>query len=428
MFAQKHSIVVWGSVVLLAAWLVGCSSNAARIQVSPTPTVPPSIDWSRATQPQIDQLAQRYLGTLSLDQRIGQLFMQGFSTIGYADDNAQIMRQIQPGGTIWYAFQMQSAQQTRDTMAATQQAANIPVLTASDNEGGVINNLRNMFPPLPSATAIGYRDDPAYAYAESRLTARDMLSVGLNTDLAPVVDVQTVAYGPDTSGRTYGFTPDQVTKLAGSALAGLQDTGVIGTLKHFPGLGSATTDAHTSLPIITKSRADIEASDFAPYRALLNGPHPPGMVMATDVLMTAIDSSLPAELSPTVMGILRNELHFDGVILTDALYMDGIRLHTGAYPGEDMYTAGVMALQAGCDMLNYSFDLPKSLQMRDTIKAALANGQLTMARINQSVQRILRLKIARGLIPFQPESVPGAPQPPLFSVAQAPLAKSPVLL
>ena len=413
MFARKRLLVVWGSSILLAAWLVGCSSNAARISVAPTPTVPPGISIARARQAQIDQVAQRYLNSLSLNQRIGQLFMQGFSTIGYAYDNAQIMQQIQPGGTIWYAFQMQSAQQTRDTIAATQQAANLPLLTAADNEGGAINNLRNMFPPLPSATSIGYRDDPTYAYAEARLTARDMLSVGLNTDLAPVVDVQTVGYGPDTTGRTYGFTPDRVITLAGSALAGLQDAGVIGTLKHFPGLGSATTDAHTSLPIITKSRADIEASDFAPYRALLDGPHPPGMVMATDVLMTAIDPNLPAELSPTIItGILRNELHYDGVIMTDALYMDGIRLRTGPYPGVDMYTAGVMALQAGCDMLNYSFDLPKSLQMRDTIKAAISNGQLSMARINQSVLRILRLKIDRGLIPFDPESVPGAPQPP----------------
>lgn len=406
----------------LLTFLVGCSSSAVRT-VAPTPTpVPHSIAWQRALHPQITQLAERYLASLSLDQRIGQLFMQGFSTVGYNNQYAQIMQQIQPGGTIWYAFQLQTIQQTRDTLAATQRAANIPLLTASDDEGGAINNLRNLFPQFPSATAIGQRNDPKYAYAEAHLTAKDMLSVGLNTDLAPVVDVQTVPYSPDDTGRAYGFTPSQVITEAGSALAGLQDAGVIGTLKHFPGLGASVVDAHFALPIITKSRDELEQIDFAPYRALLNGPNAPGLVMSTDVLTTALDPNLPSELSyPTITGVLRNELHYNGVIMTDALYMDGISQHTGPYPGVDMYTAGVMALQAGCDMLNFSFDLPKSLQMRDTIKAAIANGQLSVARINQSVMRILMLKLDRGLILFNPEPIKGAPQPQFIGAVSMPL-------
>src|SRR6185437_1794328 len=139
-----------------------------------------------------------------------------------------------------------------DTIAATQRAANIPLLTAADNEGGFINNLRNMYPPFPSATQIGATRDPANAYADSKLIAQDMLAVGLNTDLAPVVDVQTVPYGADIHDRTYGTTPDQVIQMAGGALAGLQDNGVIGTLKHFPGLGAAVPDAHFTLPIVNR--------------------------------------------------------------------------------------------------------------------------------------------------------------------------------
>ncbi len=422
MSVKQRPLMMWWCVLLLAACLSGCSSaSTAQTQVPVARHVPKNHAWARPTRAQTDQLAARILATMTLDQKIGQLFMQGFSTVGFNDQYQQIMQQIQPGGTVWYAFQMPDIQTTRNTIAAVQRISPIPMLTAADNEGGFINNLRNMYPPFPSATSIGATHDPGKAYADSKLIAQDMLAVGLNTDLAPVVDVQTVPYGADIHDRTYGTTPDQVIQMAGAALAGLQENGVIGTLKHFPGLGAAVPDAHFTLPIVNRTRDELEQIDLAPYRAMLHGDDPPGMVMGTDVLMPDIDPSLPSELSPTFMtGILRNELHYDGVVLTDALYMLGVTNPTKPYyAGMTMYQAGVQALIAGCDMLNFSFDLPKSLQMRATIEAAIQNGQLTIARINQSVMRVLRLKIERGLIPFHPETPPGAPQPQIARVADA---------
>jgi beta-N-acetylhexosaminidase len=415
----RRSVLALGGIVMLAVWLVGCSTSTNHSTARPpgaTP-VPGSITWQRANAPQIDTLARRILATMSLDQKIGQLFLQGFETIGYAPENAAIMQQIQPGGTMWYAFQMPDIATTRATLAATQHASLIPVLTAADNEGGFINNLRNMFPPFPSATSIGKTNDPAQAYADSTLIAKDMLSVGLNTDMAPVVDVQTIPYGADIHDRTYGTTPDQVEHMAGAALQGLQDHGVIGALKHFPGLGAALLDAHFTLPIVYRSRADLESIDLAPYRAMLNTPDAPGLVMSTDVLMPNIDPNLPAEISPIfINGILRGELHYTGVVVTDALYMEGITKPTGTYPGMTMFQAGVMALQAGCDMLNFAFNLRDALTMRTTIENAIQQGQLTVERIDESVLRILRLKIDRGIIPFHFEIPPGAPQVPRLAI------------
>ena len=408
------------STLVVLVWLAGCSSNAARtVTATSTVPVPGSITWQHQYGPQIDQLARRYIAAMTLNQKIGQLIVQGFSTTGYDAEHRRIMQQIQPGGTMWYQFQMPDVATTRTTFAGVQHDANLPLLTMSDYETAAnADTFQAMFPLRITSNQISTRDDPALAYSAGTQIAQDMHHVGMNTDWAPVVDVQTVAFGPDTSGRSYGTDPQKVTRLAGQVLAGLQDNGIIGTLKHFPGLGAATTDAHTTLPIVTKSRSEIAQFDLAPYRALISGPHPPGMIMGTDVLYPQIDHHLPSELSPTFMtDILRNDLHYDGVVVTDALYMKGITNPTLPYfQGVDQFTAGVMSIQAGCDMLDISFTLDTSLKLVARIKQALTNGELTLARIEQSDLRILRLKIGHGLIAFHPTTTP--PQPQFFALGQ----------
>ncbi len=406
------------SALIVLVWLAGCSANATHTTTTTVP-VPGSISWQRGYRAQIDQWAKREIAAMTLDQKIGQLIVQGFSTIGYDDEHQRIMQQIQPGGTMWYQFQMPDVATARDTIARVQHDANLPLLTMSDYEtAGNADTFQAMFPLRVTSTQISARNDPAFAYSAGAQIAQDMHAVGMNTDWAPVVDVQTVGYGPDTSGRSYGTDPQKVTSLAGHVLAGLQDHGIIGTLKHFPGLGAATTDAHATLPIVNKSRQEWEQFDLAPYRALISGANPPGMIMGTDVLYPDIDAHLPSELSPTFMtDILRNELHYDGVVVTDALYMKGITNPTLPYfRGVDQYTAGVMSIQAGCDMLDTSFTLYDSLNLVARIKQALHDGELTLARIEQSDLRILRLKIAHGLIPFQPTGMP--PQPPFTTLGQ----------
>src|SRR5262249_23321601 len=149
--------------------------------------------------------------------------------------------------------------------------------------------------------------------------------------------------------------------------------GVVGTLKHFPGLGDALEDAHLSLPVINRTRAQIESVELAPYRAMINAGKVQ-MVMSTDLLMPAIDPVLPAELSPAIItGILRGELGYDGAVMTDALYMAGIT-KTWSMP-----QAGVMAIQAGCDMLLGPWTPAQMRDMFAALKTALNKGYLTKA-------------------------------------------------
>jgi beta-N-acetylhexosaminidase len=179
--------------------------------------------------------------------------------------------------------------------------------------------------------------------------------------------------------------------MGAAEVDGLQSQGVIATLKHFPGLGSMNCNPHFCLPVINSSRATIEQTDLAPYRALMS--HHPGMVMTTDLLMPALDPKLPAELSkPIVTGILRDEIGYDGVVVTDALYMQGI---TDRF---SFTQAAIMAFEAGNDMIMAPWR-PNMIQAIITgMKAELQKGKITQQQIDASVTRILALKIRYNLI------------------------------
>jgi beta-N-acetylhexosaminidase len=265
------------------------------------------------------------------------------------------------------------------------------MFTFADLEGGVVDRLQPYLGWRPGAPDMAATGDPSFAQQQGERTARDLRSFSLNADLAPDVDVA-LTLGPDQRGRTFGSGPQPVITYAGAWLAGLQSQGVVGCLKHFPGLGAATVDAHGSIPEIDRTRAQIEETELAPYRALI-GSGQVQMVMSTDLLMPALDPNMPAELSrPIVTGILRNELHFQGVAVTDALYMVAER-----WP---LAQAAVMAFEAGNDMIMAPRTPGMVQEVRDGMKQALAGGGMTMQQVNASVQRILLLKLEQGLLPI----------------------------
>jgi beta-N-acetylhexosaminidase len=280
------------------------------------------------------------------------------------------------------------------------------MLVMTDEEGGYVDRLQQLYGPRPTASEIGATNNPTYANQQGQQTGQDMAALGFNADFAPDVDVQQVA-GPDQVTRTFGTTPQQVTTMAGAWMTGMQSVGVAVCLKHFPGLGDATTDAHLDLPVIKESRAQIEANDLAPYRNLI-ATGQVQMIMTTDLLMPALDPTLPAEISPAIVtGILRQELGYNGVVVTDALYMAGIA---------DKWSepqAGVLAIEAGDDMLVGAFSPYVVGLMISALKAAISSGQITKARIDESVRRILTLKMRMGLLPI-PMGV--VPVPPLGSM------------
>jgi len=345
-------------------------------------------------------LASLYVSHMTLDEELGQLIMVEYADTYYSPDLNTMINTLHAGGVIMYEFQMQTLTQTKHDIAAMQQNASIPLLISTDEEGGpYVHRLSNIYGLRMSATQIADTGDVNVAAQQGAKAAHDLLSLGINENLAPDVDVNLVN-GYDMVTRTFGNTPQSVIEFASAYIKSLQGAGVVGCIKHFPGLGDAITDAHTSLPVVNQTKAQIYSIDLAPFKAFIQSPDAlenPGMIMPTDVLMPAIDHVYPAELSHTFMtDILRNEFGYDGVALTDALYMQGV---TEKW---DMNTAAVMALNAGNDMILGPTGAGQMLSMINAFKAALQNGTLLKSRVDEAATRIIALKMEYHLMPATP--------------------------
>jgi beta-N-acetylhexosaminidase len=345
---------------------------------------------------QYKQLAKMYISRMTLDEKLGQLFMVQSYDQYYSPALEMMVDQLHAGGVIMYAFQMQTFDQTRHDILETQKHATIPLLVAADEEGGFVERVQNIFGHHPGALEIYQTGNVNLATQAGNRIAHDLQSLGINADLAPDVDVQLVD-GPDQYLRTWGYTPQSVIKFGGAYLRAVQGDGEIACLKHYPGLGAATTDAHFNLPVINRTADQINSVELAPFKNFIQSKNKldnPGMIMSTDLMMPAIDPTMPAELSHTFMtDILRNQLGYDGVVITDALWMTGIAKKW------NLSQAGVLALNAGNDMLLGAIGPYQMMDMINGLKAALQDGTLSMARVNEAVTRIISLKMQYHIIP-----------------------------
>jgi beta-N-acetylhexosaminidase len=345
------------------------------------------------------QLARLYVSHMTLDEELGQLIMAEYYDSTYSSDLEYMITKLHAGGVVMYALQMHTFDQTKNDIAQMQKHAQLPLLISTDEEGGFVERVQNIYGHHPGALEIYQTGNVNNATAAGHRIAHDLLALGINEDLAPDVDVQLVN-GPDQYLRTWGYTPQSVITYAGAYMRAVQGDGVIACIKHFPGLGDASTDAHFNLPVVKRTRDQIYSVELAPFKAFIQSQNKldnPGMVMPTDVLMPAIDPTLPAELSPTfINGILRQQLGYDGVVITDGLYMKGI---TDKWSVPE---AAVLSLIAGDDMIlgpNGSYQMT---QVLDALKAAYYNGRLTKARIDQAATRIITLKLERHIMPILP--------------------------
>ncbi len=343
------------------------------------------------------QLASLYVSRMSLDEELGQLIMVEYDDTYYSPDLDNMINNLHAGGVIMYEFQMQTANQTAHDIAQMQQHAKIPLLVSSDEEGGIVHRLVHIYPPRPSALSVYQSGNPDYAAQQGHLVAHDLKALGINENLAPDVDVALIPDAPDQVTRTYGFTTDSVIQYATPYMRAMQSDGVIACIKHYPGLGDANIDAHFGLPVVNRTRDQLYSVELAPFKHFIQSQNKldnPGMIMPTDVLMPAIDPKMPAELSHTFMtDILRTEFGYDGVVLTDALYMQGIS-QTWTMP-----QSAVLALNAGDDMLLGPTGSGQMLDMLNGLKAALKDGTLSKARVDEAATRIITLKMQYHLMP-----------------------------
>ncbi len=333
---------------------------------------------------------------MTLDQKLGQMMIVQFVGPTYSLDISTMISQYHVGAVLLFTANnnISDKVQLKGLIQQMQSNISIPMIVAIDQEGGTVDRLKTLDGPRSAAADIGATNDPGKAKAAGIQDAQDLASYGFNLNLAPVVDVTNV-YNPQLYDRTYGNNAALVTKMAQAYLQGLQQSGkVSGTLKHFPGLGDVGVDPHSGMPNLYRSKSDLEAIDWAPYQTLIQQGNVRA-IMVTHEIVHPIDSSIPSSLSSKVVtGILRNELGFQGVIMTDSLTMEGIT----AYYTEDQ--AAAVAVEAGSDLLMGASTPADVASMIQGIKQAIDSGTISQQRIDDSVRRVLMLKYQMGLLPI----------------------------
>jgi len=357
---------------------------------------PQRLAWIDALHAQAQQAyVDDLIAHMPLDEEIGQVLVSEFNSRTFSPDILTKIQRYHVSGLIFYLYNVVSADQLRTMTRQMQQAAKIPLLIAIDQEGGTVDRLRAVDRPHPSAESLGADNDPARVGRIGQEVGQFMASVGLNQNYAPVADVQNV---PDSqtymSTRMFGWTPDTVTTMTAAYLDGLQEGHhVVGTVKHFPGLGSIAADPHQTSIVLNRGLGDLDRIDWAPYRTLIASGRV-DIIMTTHITVTAVDPNNPTTVSyPVTTGILRNRLGYGGVIMTDDIGMVSL----------DQYSIGervVRAFLAGNDLIESLYSEARLDLAFSAMHDALASGRISKQRLDESVRRILLLKVRYGILPM----------------------------
>ena len=332
---------------------------------------------------------------MTIRDTIGQLLMVGFQGTELSRTFLEWFREYRPGGVILFARNLVDPEQVaRLTNALQEQASSPPLLIAIDEEGGRVSRLPRGFTTFPAASSVAACHSPDMAYGAAEVTARELRAVGINMNLAPVLDVNSHPANPIIGDRAYGTQPEQVCTYGMAVMRGLEDNGVIPCGKHFPGHGDTMTDSHHVLPVVEADRARLDAVELEPFRRVIH--RGLSAIMTAHVRYPALDAEAPATLSrPILTDLLRNELGFQGVTLTDDMEMRAVLDH------QPIGDASVRALQAGADMVVICHQQERQREAVAAIEQALERGELSWERLTASVARIQALKQQR-LEPFQP--------------------------
>jgi len=363
---------------------------------------------------------ERLLKGLTLEQKVGQMFV-GYvygdnATAPAAPDAAantarygvataaEVIARHHLGGVIYFTWShnlgggpAQIAALSNGLQAAARADAGIPLQISTDQEGGIVTRIGAPLAVSPGNMAVGATFDPAAALRAARISGQELRALGINVVDAPVVDVNTNPRNAADGPRSFGDRTAQVSLLAAAAVAGYRSAGIGAQAKHFPGLGDTTVNTDNGVAVTDETRAQILATHVPPFQAAIAAGVP--SIMAAHIVAPALDpSGAPASLSrPIVTGLLRERLHFDGVVITDAL--DAAAL--AAIPPAQIV---LDAIAAGIDQLLMPADPPLAIR---AVLDAVAAGTLAEARIDQSVRRILRMKRALGL--FDGGDAPASP-------------------
>lgn len=332
--------------------------------------------------------------SLPIEKKIGQLFFIGLTGVELDDASKNLLEEISPGGVCLFSRNIKNSNQTRKFLDEIREVSEIQPLLSVDQEGGLVDRFRRIATPMPAANSIKTPEDAATL---AEISGKILQMLGFNMNFAPVVDVVSAEHSNSSNGlysRAFGSSKEEVLSLAGIYLKTLQINGCVGCLKHFPGLGASEIDSHEDLPLVRISKERLFENDLFPYKSLFRINEVKAVMVAhaayPNIDLQEFDSNgklLPSSLSSNfVTRLLRRELGFEGLIITDDLEMGAIIKN---------YTIGkacILALKAGEDMLSICAGQKAIREGFFAVLDAVKRNEISEARIDESLERIQKVK------------------------------------
>ena len=338
---------------------------------------------------------------MNLKEKVGQVFMLGLQGTEVSKELRTLFQHYHPGGVVLFTRNLEEPAQAAHLINALQKLAPaMPLFVAIDQEGGRVARLPKGFTVFPGQGALGRAGTVELAYSFAEVTAQELRAIGVNMNLTPVLDINSNPHNPIIGDRAFGNEPLQVETLGLAVIAGLQDNGVLACGKHFPGHGDTSVDSHKELPIVSHGLERLREIELRPFvHCFSNGL---AAVMSAHVKYPALDPEFPATLSSAIMtDLLRSQLHFKGLALTDDLEMRAILAHYG------IEEAAIRSLNAGADILLICKEEEHQVAAMDAVYQAVKKGEISELQLQHAVLRILEAK-ERYLIPYKladPKSV-----------------------
>lgn len=331
---------------------------------------------------------QEIVNSMTLDEKIGQLLIVGFEGTYVDEDITDLIKNKYLGGIIFFRNNVESLSgviSLTNELRGLNSENKVPLFISVDEEGGLVSRVPNEFIKIPSAEYIGAFDNKGKCYELGSIIAEELKVMGYNMDYAPVLDILSNHNNTVIGNRAFGNNAETVSRLAVNTMKGIQDKGVISVVKHFPGHGDTTVDSHYGLPLVEKNLDELKALEFIPFEnAIKNGAD---AIMVSHILLENVDSDNPASMSKIIISdILRNDMNFKGVVVTDDMTMGAI------VENYDIGEAAVKSINAGSDIVLVCHGYDNEIKVFNSIKEAVNNGTISEERLNESVYRILSLK------------------------------------
>lgn len=357
------------------------------------------------------EYTEQLLQDMTLEQKVAQMFVFTFYGTPLNQPAQAVLETWQPGAVALLPSNLGNPQTvtnlTNQIQGILLNAGGIPALIAVDQEGGIVAHLEDGFTQWPVPMLLTASGDIELAYQVGRSKAAELRAVGINMNLAPVADLHTNPLNPIIGRRSFGSDPTMVAPILKAFVEGMQDGGVLATAKHFPGHGDTDTDSHIALPILNHDRARLQSVELVPFMSAIEANV--GAIMMAHIWLPEFESreNYPASLSSVfVDDLLRDQLGYKGLVLTDAMDMDAIDT---VYSPEQR---ALLAIEAGNDLILTGAHVSPEQQVRamEAVVAAVRAGEIAEERIDQSVQRILDAKATYGVLDWEPLDALTAPQ------------------